>query len=56
MGDAFAMNLAIIVLATLAGRFRLRAAPGAEVRVVPKMTLSVETLPMKVHARPRASA
>lgn len=56
MGDAFAMNLAIIVLATLAGRFRLRAAPGAEVRVVQKMTLSVETLPMRVHARPRASA
>jgi pentalenene oxygenase len=56
MGDAFAMNLATTVLATLVGRLRLRASRGAEVRVLPKMTLSIETLPMTVEALPRAEA
>lgn len=56
MGDAFATNLATIVLATLASRWQLRGGPGAEVRVVPKMTLSIETLPMKVEPRNRACA
>jgi cytochrome P450 len=56
MGDAFAMNLATVVLATLAGRWQLRGGPGTEVRVVPKMTLTIETLPMKVEPRRRASA
>lgn len=51
MGDAFAMNMAQIILGTLAAKFRLRAAPGSTVESFPGMTLSVETLPMLVEAR-----
>ncbi|HEU4536275.1 MAG TPA: cytochrome P450, partial [Polyangiaceae bacterium] len=54
MGDAFAMNMAQIVLGTLAARFRLRATPASKVNRFPGMTLSVETLPMRVEARPPA--
>ena len=51
MGDTFAMNLATVILATLAGRFRLRSRRGSKERSVAKMTLSVETVPMTVEAR-----
>jgi pentalenene oxygenase len=53
MGDAFAMDLATTVLSTLAGRWRLRSTRGTTVRAIPKMTLSIEALPMKVEARRR---
>jgi pentalenene oxygenase len=55
MGDAFAMNMAQIVLGTLAGRFQLRATPGSEVHASPGMTLAAETRPMRVESRPAAA-
>jgi cytochrome P450 len=54
MGDAFAMNLAQVILGTLAAKFQLRATPGSTVKSFPGMTLSIETLPMKVEARLRS--
>jgi pentalenene oxygenase len=54
MGDAFAMNLAQVILGTLAAKFQLRATPSSTVKSFPGMTLSIETLPMKVEARLRS--
>ncbi|APR75926.1 cytochrome P450 [Minicystis rosea] len=51
MGDTFAMNMATIILATLAGRWRLRSGADTKVRSIAKMTLSVEATPMRVEAR-----
>ena len=53
MGDAFAMNMAQVMLGTLTSRFQLRSTPASEVRSLPGMTLSIETLPMRVEARLR---
>ncbi len=48
------MTEATIVLATLAGRFRLRSIPGTRLRLAPRITLNPGSLPMRVEARGRA--
>lgn len=51
IGVGFAMAEAIIVVATLAARFRLRPIPGTKVDVIPRMALVPGSLPMRVEAR-----
>lgn len=54
IGGSFALAEAVITVATLAARFRLRPTPGAKVRVVPRMALIPGSLLMRVEARRRA--
>jgi cytochrome P450 len=51
MGDVFAMNMATILLSTLAGRWRLRSTPETKVQSLARMTLTVEATPMRVEPR-----
>jgi cytochrome P450 len=53
IGEAFSMNEAIIILATLAGRWRLRPTASMKIRRIPRMTLRPEALPMRVESRHR---
>ena len=46
IGEGFAWAEAIVVLATVASRWRVRPAPGVEVRMVPAATLRPSALPM----------
>ncbi len=51
IGDGFAWTEAVVVLATIASRWRLRPVPGAEVRKVPAATLRPSQLPMVAQRR-----
>jgi pentalenene oxygenase len=51
IGEGFAWTEAIVVLATIARRWRMRPVPGAEVRVLPAATLRPSQLPMIPLAR-----
>jgi len=46
IGEGFAWTEAIIVLATVAGRWRMRPVPGVNVRMLPVLTLRPSELPM----------
>jgi pentalenene oxygenase len=51
IGDGFAWTEAVVVLATVASRWRLRPVPGADVRMVPAATLRPSQLPMVAELR-----
>lgn len=52
IGNSFAMMEARLILATVASRFRLRLAPGQQVRALPLITLNPKDgLPMTLEAR-----
>jgi cytochrome P450 len=51
IGEAFAWTEAVIILATIAQQWQLRAVPGVPVRMLPSATLAVSALPMTVRAR-----
>jgi cytochrome P450 len=52
MGASFAMMEAVLLLATIARRFRLQLAPGAKVQMLPSLTLRPEYgITMLVHKR-----
>jgi cytochrome P450 len=46
IGEGFAWTEAVVVLATVASRWRMRPAPGVEVRKVPAATMRPSALPM----------
>lgn len=53
IGQSFAMMEAVLVLATIARRFRLRHVPGRRIELLPSVTLRPRGgLPMLVEARP----
>ena len=55
IGQSFAMMEAVLVLATIARRFRLRHVPGRRIELLPSVTLRPRGgLPMIVEARPSA--
>jgi cytochrome P450 len=54
IGEGFAWTEAIIVLATVAGRWRISPASGVEVRAVAAATLRPSELPMFARLRPAA--
>jgi len=56
IGEGFAWTEAIVVLATIANRWRMRPVPGAEVRMVPALTLRPNELPMIARLRPVSAA
>jgi cytochrome P450 len=51
IGEAFAWTEGALVLAVLAGRWRLSPAPGSVVRTEPRITLRPQGLRMRLHAR-----
>jgi cytochrome P450 len=51
IGEGFAWTEAIVVLATVASRWRMRPVPGAEVRMMPVATLRPSALPMLARSR-----
>ncbi|WFB07806.1 cytochrome P450 [Streptomyces sp. LX-29] len=51
IGDRFGMTEALLVLATVAARWRLRPAGGSRVRPTPMITLSLGPLPMVLEER-----
>lgn len=51
IGNQFAQVEAVLLLATIARRFRLRLRPGAQVRAIPTMTLRPTGMPMVVEKR-----
>jgi cytochrome P450 len=56
IGEGFAWAEAIVVLATVASRWRICPVPGFEVRMMPAATLRPDALPMIPRLRHRAAA
>ncbi|WP_034594739.1 cytochrome P450 [Hamadaea tsunoensis] len=54
VGEGFAWTEALVVLATIARRYRLRPVPGVAVRMTASATLTPSALPMTVHPRVRS--
>ncbi|MEU2394955.1 cytochrome P450 [Streptomyces sp. NPDC007369] len=55
IGDNFAVTEAVLVLAAIASRWRLRPVPGAVIRPRPQLVLSPGPLPMTCEPRRRAA-